>query len=242
LERIKHRPIQKEVLVFICELTMVKSILSQNQKDFLEIISKDKLICDNFYLTGGTALAEFYLKHRLSEDLDFFSENEFEPQNISIFLEKIKNKSKIKRVEFQQSFNRNLFFLDLTDGDKIKTEFTYFPFARIERKEKIGNLYIDSLLDIAVNKVFTIYQKPRPRDFIDLYSILEKNKHLSLDNLIEKAQIKFDNYLDPIQLGSQYMKVKELKDFPRMIVDIKNEKWQDFFINEAKKLSKKIIS
>ena len=54
-----------------------KSILSQNQKDILAIISKDKLICDNFYLTGGTALAEFYLHHRLSEDLDFFSENEF---------------------------------------------------------------------------------------------------------------------------------------------------------------------
>ncbi len=26
-----------------------------------------------FYLTGGTALAEFYLKHRKSNDLDFFT-------------------------------------------------------------------------------------------------------------------------------------------------------------------------
>ena len=30
-------------------------------------------IADNFYLTGGTALAEFFLQHRLSEDLDFFT-------------------------------------------------------------------------------------------------------------------------------------------------------------------------
>ncbi|MFH1233514.1 MAG: nucleotidyl transferase AbiEii/AbiGii toxin family protein [Patescibacteria group bacterium] len=29
-------------------------------------------MCSNFYLTGGTALAEFYLHHRLSEDLIFF--------------------------------------------------------------------------------------------------------------------------------------------------------------------------
>ena len=219
-----------------------KSILSKNQKDILTIISKDKSICDNFYLAGGTALAEFYLHHRLSEDLDFFSENEFEPQNISVFLEKIKKEAKIKKVEFQQSFNRNLFFLDLMDGDMIKTEFTYFPFARIEKKEKIGDLYIDSLLDIAVNKVFTIYQKPRSRDFIDLYFILKKDKKLSLGDLVKKAQIKFDNYLDPIQLGAQYMKAKELKDFPKMLADIKENIWQDFFINEAKKFSDRIIN
>ena len=218
-----------------------KSILSQNQKDILAIISKDKLICDSFYLTGGTALAEFYLQHRLSEDLDFFSENEFEPQGISIFLEKIKNKAKIKKVEYQQSFNRNLFFLDLDDGDKIKMEFTYFPFERIEKSKKIGGLYIDSLLDIAVNKVFTIYQKPRSRDFIDLYFILKEDKNLKLDDLIRKAQIKFGNYIDPIQLGAQYMKSLELKDFPKMLVDIKENIWQDFFITEAKKLSRKII-
>ena len=218
-----------------------KSVLSKSQKDILAIISRDKTICSNFYLTGGTALAEFYLHHRLSEDLDFFSENEFEPQNVSVFLEKIKKEAKIKKVEFQQSFNRNLFFLDLTNGDKIKTEFTYFPFVRIERKEKMGDLYIDSLLDIAVNKVFTIYQKPRSRDFIDLYFILREDKNLSLDDLIKKAQIKFDSYLDPLQLGAQYIKARELKDFPKMLVNIEDKIWQDFFINEAKKLSKQII-
>ena len=113
-----------------------KSILSQNQKDILTIISKDKIICNNFYLTGGTALAEFYLHHRLSEDLDFFSEGEFEPQNISVFLEKIKKVAKIKKVEFQQSFNRNLFFLNLTDGDKIKTEFTYSLLLGLRKNKK----------------------------------------------------------------------------------------------------------
>ncbi|MFH1967966.1 MAG: nucleotidyl transferase AbiEii/AbiGii toxin family protein [bacterium] len=218
-----------------------KNILSENQKNILDIISREKVICDIFYLTGGTALAEFYLKHRLSEDLDFFSEKEFEPQSISVFFEEIKNKANIKKVEYQQSFNRNLFFLDMEDGDKVKMEFTYFPFERIEKKEKIGNLYIDSLLDIAVNKVFTIYQKPRSRDFIDLYFILKKDKSLSLDDLVKKAQIKFGNYLDPIQLGSQYIKTKELKDFPKMLTNIKEDVWQDFFIEEARKLSGKII-
>ena len=224
----------------------MESILSKNQKNILNIISKDKLICDNFYLTGGTALAEFYLRHRLSEDLDFFSEKEFDPQSISIFFGKIKEEANIKKVEFQQSFNRNLFFLDLAGHplgrDKVKMEFTYFPFERIDKKKKMGDLYIDSLLDIAINKVFTIYQNPRSRDFIDLYFILQKDKDLSLDGLVKKAQIKFGHYIDPIQLGAQYMKAKELKDFTKMITDIKENVWQDFFISEAKKLSRKIIS
>jgi predicted nucleotidyltransferase component of viral defense system len=219
----------------------MKSVLSENQKNIIEIINKDRLICDNFYLTGGTALAEFYLWHRLSEDLDFFSEREFQPQGISVFFEKVKKEAKIQKVEFQQSFNRNLYFLDLTDGDKVKMEFTYFPFERIDRKKKFENLCIDSLLDIAVNKVFTIYQNPRSRDFIDLYFILQKDKNLSLEGLIKKAQIKFDNYIDPIQLGAQYMKTKELKDFPRMLVNIEENIWQDFFVTEAQKLFNKVI-
>ena len=161
---------------------------------------------------------------------------------ISIFFEKIKKEAKIRKTEYHQSFNRNLFFLDLADGDKVKIEFTYFPFERIDKKKKMGDLYIDSLLDIAVNKVFTIYQSPRSRDFIDLYLILQEDKDLALGDLIKKAQIKFGHYIDPIQLGAQYMKAKELKDFPKMITDIKENVWQDFFISEAKKLSRKIIS
>ncbi len=34
----------------------------------------------DFYLTGGTALSAFYLKHRYPEDLDFFTES---PQGVA---------------------------------------------------------------------------------------------------------------------------------------------------------------
>lgn len=215
-------------------------ILSENQKKLLQLLSEEKSICAHFYLTGGTALAEFYLHHRLSEDLDFFSEQEFDPQSISVILKKIQTTAGIKKIEYQQSFNRNLFFLYI-DTDIIKTEFTYFPFTRIEQKQKIGNLFIDSLIDIATNKIFTIYQNPRPRDFIDLYLILKHNPAFTINSLIENAQIKFDNYIDPIQLGAQYVKVKELKDYPRMLEKLDEKMWQEFFIKEAEKLSGKVF-
>lgn len=49
----------------------------------MEYAAKSRVITDNFYLTGGTALSEFYLQHRLSEDLDFFSEQELRHSEIA---------------------------------------------------------------------------------------------------------------------------------------------------------------
>ena len=217
-----------------------KTILSENQKKIFQAISSDRLFGKNFYLTGGTALAEFYLKHRISEDLDFFSEKEFDSQAVFVFFKKNQKSLKIKKIDYQQSFNRNLFFLHL-NNDIIKTEFTYFPFPRIETALRKNGMEVDSVLDIAVNKVFTIYQKARARDFIDLYFIIKKYK-FNLEDLIKKAKIKFDWHIDSIQLGSQFFKAQGVKDFPRMIVKEGRKGWQKFFLDEAKALEKKILN
>lgn len=213
--------------------------MSKKQQKLLEIISREKKLCGFFYLTGGTALAEYYLRHRLSEDLDFFAEQEFDPQMIFVFWKKAQKEAGIKKIDFQQSFNRNLFFLRI-GKETVKTEFTYFPFSRIESKKKIGSLAIDSLLDIAVNKLFTIYQKPRARDFIDLYFILRKEKW-TIAELVKKAKIKFDWHVDALQLGAQFLQAEIVKDYPRMIKKIKHQDWQKFFINAAGKLKKEIL-
>jgi len=217
-----------------------KTILSKKQQELLLLISKDKDICDFFYLTGGTALAEFYLHHRLSEDLDFFAEEKFDLQLISVFWKKIQKKAGIKSVDYQQSFNRNLFFLKI-GREVIKTEFTYFPFPRIEKKKKVGQLFVDSLLDIAVNKLFTIYQKPRSRDFIDLFFILQEKKW-QIEDLIKKAKVKFDWHVDSLQLGAQFLEVEEVRDYPRMLKELDHKIWQEFFIREADKLKKNVLT
>lgn len=218
----------------------IRTILTVDQRNILELIRQDKDLCQNFYLTGGTALAEFYLKHRLSEDLDFFAEQEFDPQSISVFLKKNQAKIGFKKIDFQSSFNRNLFFLYLNNKEVIKTEFTFFPFPRIEKKTNKGCLLIDSLIDIAANKIFTIYQKPRSRDFIDLYLILKKS-NWKIEDLIKKAKIKFDWHIDYLELGSKFLLVKKVKDYPKMITKLDSSVWQDFFVSEAKKFKKKVL-
>jgi len=52
-------------------------ILTARQKKVLSFVKENPYLTDRFYFTGGTALSYYYLHHRLSEDLDFFSEKEF---------------------------------------------------------------------------------------------------------------------------------------------------------------------
>ena len=213
---------------------MVTTILTDQQKLILKLLFSDPNIKNNFYLTGGTALAEYYLHHRYSEDLDFFAQNEIDLMGIQVVLKDISIKIKIKKIDFQQSFNRNLFYLHF-DNEVIKTEFTYYPFTQLETPKEIERVKVDSLIDIAVNKTFTIYQKPRSRDFIDLYLIISE-MNWTFEELKMKARVKFDTPIDPLQMAQQILEVSNLEDYPRMVTPLEPKVWQDFWKQEAVKL------
>ena len=218
------------------------TITTLQQEKFLKFIANQEFLIKNFYFTGGTALSKFYLRHRFSEDLDFFSQKEYSPEKISPFIYKAKKNLGFKKFDYQQSFNRNIFHLIFSSKKFLKLEFTYFPFPQIKKPKKKGGVFVDSLIDIAVNKVFTIAQKPRGRDFFDLYFIFSKNKNLNIFNLLKKARIKFDWHIDWLQFGSQLLKVKEFKDDP--IVRIRSFKHQqiiNFFLDLSKKVGIKAL-
>ena len=218
---------------------MAKTILTKRQQQLLTLLSQDKYIKEHFYLSDGTALAEYYLQHRLSEDLDFFSLLEVNPKTVQIIFKKIKEKIHFEKVTFEISFNRNLFFLHFPD-EILKTEFTYYPFEQIEQPKKMGLLKIDSLMDIAVNKADTILTHPRTRDFIDLYLILQKEQWLFAD-MVKQARVKFDTDVDVLHIAQQLLTVSELKDYPRMLIAFDFDKCEDFWIKEAQKLKKYIL-
>ena len=87
----------------------------------------------------------------------------------------------------------------------------------------VGKLQIDSIRDIAANKVHTIFMSPRDRDYIDLYFII-KSGNFSLNQLILDAKIKFDWHIDKLTLVSQLLRVKEIKvlETPKIIVPFIN--------------------
>ena len=170
----------------------------------------------------------------------FFSENEFDESGLNVFFQGLRKHLGITKINFRKTYNRKIFFCHLKNNEILKTEFVYYPFPRIERGRREYGIEIDSVLDIAVNKLFTIYQRSKARDYIDLYYLCTE-KGFSITELIAMAKAKFDFHIDPMQLGCQFYKAKEVLDYPKMIKNIKHEVWKNFFIEEAKKFRKDIL-
>ncbi|MFH1258311.1 MAG: nucleotidyl transferase AbiEii/AbiGii toxin family protein [Elusimicrobiota bacterium] len=218
-----------------------KSILTDNQKKVLEAISKEKYFVEKFYLAGGTALAEFYLKHRLSEDIDLFSEkHEIDPVTISRFFENKSKTLQIKKIETKRVFGLYSFFLHFLHHEILKVDFNYYPFPRIEKGVKFNQLEIESIYDIAVDKVHTVVMKPRARDFVDIYFVIEE-KGYGFRELLMQAKAKFDWDISLIDLGARFVEAAKLTDYPYMLKKIDHKKWQSFFLEEAKKLKNEIF-
>jgi len=215
-------------------------IITKEQEDFLNLVSKEEYLINKFYFTGGTPLSAFYLKHRFSEDIDMFSEKEVDILPIKTFIGRVQKELNLKKVDYRQFLGLHTFQLFFSNKEILKVDFSYYPFPRIEKGIKHKNIEVDSVLDIAVNKTHTISIKPRARDFIDIYFII-KEKGYDFKDLIMKAKIKFDWHIDPVQMGSRLLAVKNTADYPRMIKKINHEEWKDFYINQAKLLKKDIF-
>ncbi len=222
---------------------MGKTILTPHQFNFLQLIQQEPLITNRFYLTGGTALAEFYLKHRLSEDIDLFCEKEeVEPDAIDSFLQKISPRLKIVKIKRSQFLGLISYKLIYQDKNELKVDFSYYPFPRIDKGVEFGDLEIDSVYDIAVNKIHTLFMKPRLRDYVDIYFAMTR-KNYSLKRLILDAKAKFDWDIDRPTLGSQFLRAKDfLKlELPQMIVSFNKKEMEKFFLELAKSLEKEIF-
>ena len=217
----------------------MESILTDQQKLALKLIAKTDL-SKHFYFSGGTALSHYYLQHRYSEDLDFFSQQEVDPQSVTISLKGLQKKLRFDSYDYQNSFNRNLYFIRFANDSVLKLEFTHYPFQPVEQPKKIDGLLVDSVIDIATNKLFTIAQKPRGRDYFDLYAIIKKYG-FTIEDLRMKAKLKFDWHIDPLQLASRLFEINTHLDDPIIDVSLDRKAMRDFFQAEAEKMKGEVI-
>lgn len=225
---------------------MGKSILTPKQLNFLELAQAQPSITKRFYLTGGTALSEFYLHHRLSEDIDLFSEQEVSIRVVESFLKKVSPKLKVSKIVKQNFLGLFTYILHFEDGSMLKIDFNNYPFPQIEKGKAFGKLEVSSVYDIAVNKIHTISMKPRTRDYIDLYFIFNKTEYTPqkyLNKMRLDSQAKFDWPLEPKNLVAALLRVKDIqgKDFPRMVVPFDPHDMEKFFLKLVKNLEKEIF-
>ena len=160
-------------------------VLTANQITFLvEFVKSD--LSNAFRLTGGTALSAFYLEHRLSEDLDFFSH-----EKIPFYLpeEFLKSLSFVDAISHTRLFDRNIFNLKLKDGTSLKTEFTYYPLKNVEAAVTIDGLHVDGFLDLTVNKLCAMADRSDAKDYIDVYCALT-SADLDMNEMFALAEQK----------------------------------------------------
>lgn len=217
---------------------MGKVNLTELQKLVFDKIAQDNTLKNIFYFSGGTALSVFYLYHRYSEDLDFFSEKEFDKQLVIRFISLLARSLNLK-VRMTKKQMVLLFELQKEDRETLKIDFLHFPYPRLDKGLTYKQIKIDSVKDIGVNKLILLNLTEEAKDYVDLYFIL-KEKYSILD-LIKGVKTKFNIDLDLISLGEDFLNAERLKFLPKMVKPLTLDQLKTFFKQEAKKLGKIII-
>lgn len=212
-------------------------VLTSEQKIILARITKNEFLRENFYFTGGTALAEYYLGHRYSEDMDFFSEQKFDKQPIVSFFEDLSKEHHFE-LKSESIETVNIFYLYFSNKKTLKIDFNYYPFQRVEKSIFRNGIYIDSLLDIAINKLMMVVQRSDIKDFVDLYFL---EPRFGVWDLIEGVELKFRQKLEPYLLGSDFLKIEDFDFLPKMIRQVSLEELKKFFRGKAKEVGQKAV-
>lgn len=220
------------------------SELNENQKILIKLLSVSPLV-KKFYLTGGTALSAFYLHHRLSIDLDFFSDKPFSYDELTVFLNIIKEKFKVREIPAIKIFDRWQFTIE--GKESVKLEFVYFNHEkkRLKILETYMGIFVDSLDDIAANKTLAYFDRNEPKDLFDLYYLINQSG-FSVSQLLQLVKNKFGLKFSEFSFWSESTKSLKLLNTLKPLIIEKNpgdliKKINLFVLEEGRKyLSKNL--
>ena len=214
---------------------MEQTILNEEQKKIIASVAQEPNLSD-FYLSGGTALAAYYFHHRISDDLDFFIANDIDKIFLHAFAENLKKILGAKIVRFERLYDRNIFFF--SNASELKVEFTKYPFIQLAKPIIRDGIKIDSLRDVAANKLMAMLDRFEPKDFVDLFFLLKKFKLKDIRRDVEK---KFGVNVGDVFLGGELAKVRRVEVLPKMLKKITVEELKIFFAKQAKELGSKFL-
>lgn len=192
-----------------------------------------------FFLTGGTALAAFYLAHRESQDLDLFSLEPFDTLALRTTMQEISKKSNA-RLTFQvrSETYHELYLENTKEGWRQKIDIVQEQPKHFGTVISIEGVFVDSLINIATNKILAIYGRLEPKDYIDLYIICSQTK-LVFDSLFEKAKGK-DTGLSELYFAHTVLNVEKMVTLPKMKITFDREKFIEFYQQISRRLLLKI--
>src|SRR3989344_3649044 len=195
--------------------------LGHIQTTILNKIAHDDFFTDAFYFTGGTALSEIYLHHRISVDLDFFSFRTYDSQNI---LSRLQAWSQELSFSIETQFTKpvNIYLLTFTDKEVLKVDFAHYPYKQLREQTLYAEkLAVDSLFDIA-----------------DLYFLLQE---FTFWDLRDGVKIKFNVDIEPFIMASDFMVVDDFEYMPNMLKPLDLSTLKRFFKEQARKLGGSVV-
>ncbi len=171
-----------------------KGLLTPIQNSFLGLFAQipDQ---NQFYLTGGTALAEYYLGHRLSYDLDFFTGVEELVLPISYQIEKLGKEQNLD-ITVVRRFASYVELLVKGQDERLKIDLALDSPFRFELSViSTGGVYVNDYKDLQVDKLLAYFGRAEPRDAVDLFYILINPVELkqTFQSLIERLSGKLRN-------------------------------------------------
>ena len=143
------------------ELKNLNFLLPKTREVLIKLTENEYM--SKFILVSGSALA-LHIKHRKSEDLDFFSYNlnTFDVKKIKELTKKFNGK--IVNISEEQ--------IDiLIDGVKITFFDAKWSFLR---PKKIRNFNLATLEQLAIMKTNVLFLRAKYRDYYDLYFLVQK--------------------------------------------------------------------
>ena len=158
--------------------------------------NEEKLGLCGTLLCGGTALSRFYLDHRVSYDLDFFTPNRFDPEALLVKLGSSGINVKGPVMETRESYCRQLTGMADVDGQPVKIDFVEDIYEGMFDSTEIKGArteVIDGLCHRKIRTVSGLYLKDgsigggrqTARDIFDLYVLSQSVEPLS--NFVDRV-------------------------------------------------------
>lgn len=154
------------------------------------------------FIGAGTLLAEKYLHHRKSYDIDLFANEPFRYEEVLPLVKKLRQELDLRQVEEHKIFDRWEFFLH--NHEEVRLEFVRYDFPTLKPRKKWRGVLIDSLEDLAANKTMVAIERHEPKDIVDIFFLITKRR-FTLQKLLKLADKKFGVKFDESTLLSELL-------------------------------------
>ncbi len=148
-------------------------IVSPRLASVLDVLPDLLEAAEGWAVMGGTALAEYYLGHRESEDLDLFTLSDTSLAALASRLTaELPARLGGAHVETQVvSPTLRRLWVDVAGGERVKLELIRDAPPRFEDPAVVDGVPVASLTDVAVGKLGAFITRDEPRDLVDLWAI-----------------------------------------------------------------------